>query len=109
MQTMDENPRGTHYTKRAIKRQFCTILLGFIRKEFDIQRFINNYPVKLNGKQKRQIKEFFIDYLKILYQEAKLQDKVIDLSSDTVLRINDLNSSYLQIAVFETIHFDFRS
>ncbi len=37
MQTMDENPRGTHYTKKAIKRQFCTILLGFIQKEFDIR------------------------------------------------------------------------
>ncbi len=37
MQTMDENPRGTHYTKKVIKRQFCKILLGFIRKEFDIR------------------------------------------------------------------------
>ncbi len=37
MQTMREISRGTDYTKTAIKRRFCTILLGFILTEFGIK------------------------------------------------------------------------
>ena len=80
-----------------------------LRKEFNIQRFIENYPASLNNKQKKQIKEFFIHYLKILHQEGKLQDKVLDLSSNKVFQIIDLNSSHSRIAVFENIHCKFLS
>jgi hypothetical protein len=78
-----------------------------IRKEFNIQRFIENYPTSLNNKQKKQIKEFFIHYLKILHQEGKIQDKVLDLSSNKILHINDLNLSHSEIAVFENIKIKF--
>lgn len=44
-----------------------------IRKKFNIQTFIDNYPASLNNKQKKQIKEFFIRHLKTLHQEGKLQ------------------------------------
>jgi hypothetical protein len=78
-----------------------------IRKEFNIQRFIENYPTTLNNKQKKQIKQFFIHYLKILHQEGKIQDKVLDLSSNKILHINDLNLSHSEIAVFENIKIKF--
>ena len=78
-----------------------------IRKEFNITQFLDNYPSVLSNQHERQIKEYFIQYLKILYQEGKLQDKVLDLSSNKVLQITDLNSSYLQIAVFENINVKF--
>ena len=78
-----------------------------IRKEFNITQFLDNYPSVLSNQHKRQIKEYFIQYLKILYQEGKIQDKVLDLSSNKLLQITDLNSSYLQIAVFENINVKF--
>lgn len=80
-----------------------------IRKEFNIQAFIDNYPASLNNKQKKQIKESFIHYLKILQYESKLRTQVIDLSSNNILHINDLDSSFSRIAVFENIHFQFIS
>lgn len=36
MQNNDE-PKGTHYTKKGIKRQFCKIVGGIVLKEFDIK------------------------------------------------------------------------
>ena len=78
-----------------------------IRKEFNITQFLDNYPSVLSNQHKRQIKEYFIQYLKIFHKEGKLQDKVLDLSSNKVLQITDLNSSYLQIAVFENINVKF--
>nr|ULD16200.1 hypothetical protein [Cylindrotheca closterium] len=78
-----------------------------IRKEFNISKFLENYPSILSNQHKRQIKEYFIQYLEILYQEGKLQDKFIDLSSNKILDITELNSSYLQIAVFESFNVKF--
>jgi hypothetical protein len=78
-----------------------------IRKEFNIQRFIEKYPVSLNNKKKKEIKGLFVYYLKTLHQEGKLQDRVLDLSSNKILHINDLNTSHLQIAVFESIKIKF--
>lgn len=78
-----------------------------IRKEYDIQAFIENYPASLNNKQKTQIKTFFSDYIKTLYQEGKLRDYFIDLSSNQILNITDLDSSHSRIAIFETIKFNF--
>ena len=78
-----------------------------IRKEFNIRKFLDNYPSVLSNHHKRQIKEYFIQYLKILYHEGKLQDKFIDLSSNKILDIAELNSSYIQIAVFESFNVKF--
>ena len=78
-----------------------------LRKEFNITQFLDNYPSVLSNQHKRQIQEYFIHYLKILHQEGKLQDKVLDLSSNKVLPITDLNSSSSQIAVFENINVQF--
>ena len=78
-----------------------------LRKEFNIAQFLDNYPSVLSNQHKKQIKEYFTHYLKLLHQEGKLQDKVLDLSSNKVLRITDLNSSYSHIAVFETINVQF--
>ena len=78
-----------------------------LRKEFNITQFLDNYPSVLSNQHKRQIQEYFIQYLKVLHQEGKLQDKVLDLSSNKVLPITDLNSSSSQIAVFENINVQF--
>ena len=78
-----------------------------IRKEFHIQQFLDNYLFVLNGKQKKKIKEHFIRYLQVLNQQHKLRDKVIDLSSNKILNIQDLNTSHLNIAVFESIDIKF--
>jgi hypothetical protein len=78
-----------------------------LRKEFNITQFLDNYPSVLSNQHKRQIQEYFIQYLKVLHQEGKLQDKVLDLSSNKVLQITDLNSSSSQIAVFENIKVQF--
>ena len=78
-----------------------------LRKEFNITQFLDNYPSVLSNQHKRQIKEHFIQYLKVFHKEGKLQDKVLDLSSNKVLTITDLNSAYSQIAVFENIKVQF--
>ena len=78
-----------------------------LRKEFNITQFLNNYQSVLSNQHKRQIQEYFIHYLKILHREGKLQDKVLDLSSNKVFQITDLNSSHSQIAVFESIKVQF--
>jgi hypothetical protein len=78
-----------------------------LRKEFNITQFLDNYPSVLSNQHKRQIQEYFIHYLKLLHQEGKLLDKVLDLSSNKVFHITDLNSSCSQIAVFENIKVQF--
>ena len=78
-----------------------------LRKEFNVTQFLNNYQSVLSNQHKRQIQEYFIHYLKILHREGKLQDKVLDLSSNKVFQITDLNSSHSQIAVFESIKVKF--
>lgn len=75
-----------------------------LRKEFNITQFLDNYPSVLSNQHKTQIQEYFIQYLKVLHQEGKLLDKVLDLSSNKILPITDLNSSSSQIAVFENIN-----
>jgi len=42
-----------------------------------------------------------------LNQQQKLQNKVLDLSSNDILDIYDLNTSHLNIAVFESINIKF--
>jgi len=78
-----------------------------IRKEFNIQQFLDNYPSVLNGQQKKKIKEHFISNLQVLNRLHKLRDKVIDISSNKILNIQDLNTSHLNIAVFERIDIKF--
>ena len=68
---------------------------------------MDNDSSVLSNQNKRQIQGYFIHYLKILHQEGKLQDKVLDLSSNKVFQITDLNSSHSQIAVFENINVQF--
>ena len=53
------------------------------------------------------MKEYFIHYLQLLNQQHKLRDKVIDLSSNKTFNIHDLNTSHLNIAVFESIDIKF--
>ena len=77
------------------------------RKEFHISAFLDNYPSVLSSKRKKKIKEYFIHYLQLLNQQNKLHDKVLDLSSDHIIDIHDLNTSHLSIAGFESIDIKF--
>lgn len=78
-----------------------------IRKEFSIQEFLESYPSTLSNKQKKQMKEYFLHYLKVLKKEEKLQDKVLDISSNKLLDMNELKISPSKIAVFENINIQF--
>ena len=78
-----------------------------IRKEFFIQEFLESYPSTLSNKQKKQMKEYFLHYLKVLKKEEKLQDKVLDISSNKLLDMNELKISPSKIAVFENINIQF--
>ena len=44
-------------------------------KEFNIKQFLESYGFNFNVRQKKQIKESFIDYLKEFQQEGKLQQQ----------------------------------
>ena len=88
MQTMDENPKGTHYTKKAIKRQFCTILLGFILTEFGIR--ISNGSISeqdlelfslIDGNNTFYFLNKFLDNQNLL-DHQKLQDFVYENISE---------------------------
>jgi len=78
-----------------------------IRKEFSIQEFLESYPSTLSNKQKKQMKEYFLHSLKVLKKEEKLQDKVLDISSNKLLDMNELKISHSKIAVFENINIQF--
>ena len=97
-------PRHQFQVLFEVIKVYCS---NDIRKEFHIQQFLDNYPSKLSGEQKKQIKKYFLSYLQILHQRDKIQDKVLDLSSHKILNIHDLNTSHLLIAVFETIDIKF--
>ena len=103
-----------YFHKKLTKDQFQVLFevikvysSNDIRKEFHIQQFLDNYPSILSSKQKKQIKEYFIHYLQVLNKQQKLQDKVLDLSSNKILNIHDLNTSHLNIAVFENLDIKF--
>ena len=77
------------------------------RKEFHISTFLDNYPSVLSSQRKKKMKEYFIHYLQLLNQQYKLHDKVLDLSSNHMIDIHDLNTSHLSIARFESIDIKF--
>jgi hypothetical protein len=102
------------FSKRLTKDQFQVLFevikvysSNDIRKEFYIQEFLDSYTSTLSNQQKKQIKEYFIHYLQVLNKEQKLQDKVLDLSSNKLLDIHDLKTSHLNIAVFENLNVQF--
>jgi sRNA-binding regulator protein Hfq len=78
-----------------------------IRKDLNIQEFLDNYRVILSNEKKRKIKEEFIYYIKVLKDKQKLQNKVLDLSSNQLLDIDDLNISHLTIGLFEHLDIKF--
>lgn len=65
-----------------------------VRKEFDIQKFLDQYPSKLNGSQKKEIKIYFGDYLRLLEKEGKIHHQVLDLSKNRFFNIQELNTSH---------------
>ena len=105
---LDFNNRKLSKYENLVRVEFIKTYSSIhLRKEFNITQFLDNYPSVLSNQHKRQIKEHFIQYLKVFHQEGNLQDKVLDLSSNKVLPITDLNSTYSQIAVFENIKVQF--
>jgi len=85
-----------------------------LRKEFDIPRFLDSHPSKLNGTRKKKIKDLFIRYIKILQQEGKIQEQVVFplLSMPNpkrLIKISDLNAECLMepFVIFEVLQVNF--
>lgn len=80
-----------------------------MRKEFNIQQFLDSYSTNRNGTRKKKIKEFFIQYIKVLHQQKNLQDQALLLPSNNMCSIDQLNSIHLAeiIIVFENIDVSF--
>ena len=85
-----------------------------LRKDFDIPKFFDSYSSKLNGTRKKNIKNFFIHYIKNLQQEGKIQEQVLfPLHSESnpkrLIKISDLNVQRLlePFAVFEVLQVSF--
>ena len=62
----------------------------------DISRFFDSYSSKLNGTRKKNIKNFFLHYIKDLQQEGKIKEQVLfPLHSESnpkrLIKISDLN------------------
>ena len=88
--------------------------VGNLRKEFDIPRFLDSHPSKLNGTRKKKVKDLFLRYLKILHQEGKIQEQVLfPLLSMTnpkrLIKISDLNPERLiePFVIFEVLEVSF--
>lgn len=87
-----------------------------LTKEFDIPRFLRNYPSKLNGVRKQRVKRLFLRYIKILQQQGKIQEQVFFPSLSTsnpkrLIKISDLNPKRLMEAfvLFEALDIQFVS
>jgi hypothetical protein len=85
-----------------------------LRKDFDIPRFFDSYSSKLNGTRKKNIKNFFLHYIKDLQQEGKIKEQVLfPLHSESnpkrLIKISDLNVEHLiePFAVFEVLQISF--
>ena len=86
------------------------------RKEFNIKQFLESYGPNLNGRQKKQIKDSFIQYLKEFQQEGKLQQQAFFplLNSQTnpksTCSISHLTSQRLSqpFVVFEIVNVKFK-
>jgi hypothetical protein len=94
-----------------IIQKFCVTNLS---KDFDIPRFFDSYPSKLNGTRKKKIKDFFIRYIKNLQQEGKIQEQVLfPLHSESnpkrLIKISDLNAERLMepFVIFEVLQVSF--
>ena len=48
-----------------------------MRKEFNIPRFFELYPSKINGTRKKKIKDSFLLYIKVLQKQGIIQDQVL--------------------------------
>jgi len=73
------------------------------------QKFLDSYSLNLNGTRQKNIKKFFIQYLKLLYKNKRLQDDALLLPSNNTCNIDQLNSMHLRetIIVFENINLSF--
>ena len=85
-----------------------------LRKDFDIPRFLDSYPSKLNGTRKKKIKDLFLRYIKKLQEEDKIQEQVLfPLQSESnpkrLINISDLNAERLvePFSIFEVLQVNF--
>lgn len=86
-----------------------------MRKEFDIQRFLEFYLFKINGTRKKKIKHSFLLYIKVLQKQGIIQDQVLfpllnSSNPKSVIKISELDSDRLMepFVLFETIPIIFK-
>lgn len=85
------------------------------RKEFNIQQFLESQAPNLNGTKKKQIKDYFIRFLKEFQQEGKIQQQVFfpllntQSNPKSTCKINQLTSQHLSepLVVFEIVNVNF--
>jgi hypothetical protein len=85
-----------------------------LRKDFDIPRFFDSYSSKLNGTRKKNIKNFFLHYIKNLQQEGKIQEQVVfpllSISNPKrLIKVSDLKPERLiePFVIFEVLEVSF--
>jgi hypothetical protein len=85
-----------------------------LMKDFDIPRFLDSYPSKLNGTRKKKIKDLFLRYIKNLQQEGKIQEQVLfplysESNPKRLINISDLNAKHLvePFVIFEVLQVNF--
>jgi hypothetical protein len=85
-----------------------------LKKEFNIPRFLDSYPSKLNGTRKKKIKDWFLHYIKELQQEGKIQEQVLfpllsKSNPKRLIKISDLNLERLMepFIIFEVLQVSF--
>jgi len=112
------------YFKEDLKKHEFVVLFEIIkvfssnitRKEFNIKQFLESYGSNLNGRQKKQIKDSFIRYLKEFQQEGKIQQQVVfpllntQSNPKSTCHINQLTSQRLSepFVVFEIVNVKFK-
>jgi hypothetical protein len=87
-----------------------------IRKEFDIKNFLESNDFKLSGRNKKQVKDYFIRYLKKFQQEGKIEPEALfpllntQFNPRSTCDINQLTSERLSepFVVFEIIDIKFK-
>jgi hypothetical protein len=106
--------RMTTYEFSVLFEIIQNFSLPNLRKEFDIPRFLDSHPSKLNGTRKKKIKDWFISYIKKLQQEGKIQDQVVfpllSISNPKrLIKISDLKPERLMepFVIFEVLEVSF--
>ena len=87
-------------------KYFTVLKIAVIQLRFE-KYCLSKITVCKVTRNKIRIPKIYIDKVTILKKEEKIQDKVLDISSNKLLDMDELKISHSKIAVFETINIQF--